>query len=96
MIAHVKLFHSICHLSTLDMKMTPHIPLRLFPSFQHISISSLEILLARHFPRQAFAGDVGSSSRIPSFINSAGLGRCISFCSKLSARICFSNSLCCP
>ena len=30
--ARVKLFHSICHLSTVDMKMTPHIPLRLFSS----------------------------------------------------------------
>ena len=47
-------------------------------------------------PLHAFAGAVGSSSNIPSFISSCGLGRCCNFCSRLSARICFCNSLCCP
>lgn len=47
-------------------------------------------------PLHAFAGAVGSSSNIPSFISSCALGRCCNFCSKLSARICFCNSLCCP
>lgn len=41
-------------------------------------------------------GEVGSSSNIPSFNSSSGLGRCCSFCSKLSARICFCNSFCWP
>ena len=47
-----------------------------------------------HFdsPLHSFTGEVGSSSNIPSFISSAGLGRCCSFCSRLSARMCFSNS----
>ena len=33
---------------------------------------------------------------MPSLINSSGFGRCSNFCSKLSARICFSSSFCCP
>ena len=44
----------------------------------------------------SFVGDVGSSSNIPSFNSSSGLGRCCSFCSRLSARICFCNSFCWP
>lgn len=47
-------------------------------------------------PLHSFVGDVGSSSSIPSFISSPGFGRCCSFCSKLSARICFCSSLCWP
>lgn len=41
---------------------------------------------------------VGSSSapRIPSLTSSSGFGLCWIFCSKLSARMCFSNRLCCP
>lgn len=47
-------------------------------------------------PFHSFAGDVGSSSNIPSFISSSAFGRCSSFCSRLSARMCFCNSRCCP
>lgn len=41
-------------------------------------------------------GLVGSSTKIPSLINSSGFGRCEIFSFRLSARMCFSNSRCWP
>lgn len=61
-----------------------------------MSCHSSYISPALRQPLHSFVGEVGSSSNIPSFISSSGLGRCCSFCSKLSARMCFCSSFCWP
>ena len=79
---------AFCYASIVDdLNLPLFLPLNVTPSSLHP---------ARQQPLHSFTGDVGSSSKIPSFISSSGFGRCCSFCSRLFARMCFCNSFCWP